>query len=283
MINNLYRGYSAKKHVNWRQLSVAVLASLAMTTPVYAAEVTHSQEVELGNHKTVPKEGQGIGTIEVVPESQAVTQPAGTEASAGAAAAEEEQPKYREVRRNGVTYIEKVGKKKLEQEREKAQADEEQLEARMTQQKEIQEAQSKQLPGRSILQQSVLSDYDISSQEDQYAKIAKDSAPFIGKTVTKVTLEGAAHEDTGKLADVLKMPAGTKFTKEGLQDDIRALYETGWFYDIKPVFRQVPEGVQITYQLEENPVLTDLDIEGNTVISTGDIKKELDLPLGQGV
>ena len=120
MINNLYRGYSMKKHVNWRQLSVAVLASLAMTTPVYAAEVTHSQEVELGNRKTVSKEGQGIGTIEVVPESQAATQPAGTETTAAAAAAEEEQPKYREVRRNGVTYIEKVGKKKLEQEKEKA-------------------------------------------------------------------------------------------------------------------------------------------------------------------
>ena len=151
--SNLYRGYSMKNQVNWRRLSVAVLASLALTSPVYAAEVSHSQEVELGGHKTAAKEGQqGVGTIEVAPAEQPAVQPAQTETSAAAA---EEEPRYREVRRNGVTYIEKVGKKKLEQEKQKVQADEEQLEARMTQQKEIQEAQNKQLPGRSILQQSV--------------------------------------------------------------------------------------------------------------------------------
>lgn len=239
-----------KNQVNWRRLSVAVLASLALTSPVYAAEVSHSQEVELGGHKTAAKEGQqGVGTIEVAPAEQPAVQPAQTETSAAAA---EEEPRYREVRRNGVTYIEKSARK-AGTGKQKVQADEEQMEARMTQQKEIQEAQNKQLPGRSILQQSVLSDYDITTQENQYAKVEKESTPFIGQTVTKVTLEGAAHEDAAKLADVLKMPAGTKFTREGLQDDIRALYETGWFYDIRPVFTKVPEGVQIKYQLEEIP------------------------------
>ena len=85
----------------------------------------------------------------------------------------------------------------------------------MTQQKEIQEAQNKQLPGRSILQQSVLSDYDITTQENQYAKVEKESLPFIGQTVTKVTLEGASHEDPAKLADVLKMPAAPSSPRKG--------------------------------------------------------------------
>ena len=268
-----------KNHLKWQRLSLAVLASLALASPVYAAEeVTRSQDINLTSHKPAAAAGQGVGTIEVNTEA---AQPAAQPAATAAQTAEDETPRYREVRRNGVTYIEKVGKKQLEKEKEKAEADEEQLQARMTQQKEIQEAESKQLPGRSVLQQSVLSDTDITNQEKQYEDISKAAVPFVGQTVTKVTLTGASHEDTGKLADVLKMPAGTKFTKEGLQDDIRALYETGWFYDIKPVFHQVPEGVQIEYQLEENPVLTDVDIEGNTVISTGDIKKALDLPIGK--
>ena len=213
--------------------------------------------------------------------TEAVKPAAATATAETAEQATDETPRYREVRRNGVTYIEKVGRKQLEKEKKKAEVDEEQLEARMTQQKEIQEAESKQLPGRSVLQQSVLSDTDITSQEKQYEAISRESAPFVGQTVTRVPLVGASNEDVGKLSDVLKMPAGNNFTKEWLQDDIRALYETGWFYDIKPVFTQVPEGVQIKYQLEENPVLTDLDIEGNTVISTGDIKKALDLPVGK--
>ena len=73
--SNLYRGYSMKNQVNWRRLSVAVLASLALTSPVYAAEVSHSQEVELGGHKTAAKEGQrGVGTIEVDPAEQPAVQ-----------------------------------------------------------------------------------------------------------------------------------------------------------------------------------------------------------------
>lgn len=267
-----------KNHVNLRRLSALVLASMALMAPAYAAEVTHSQEVELTKH---PAAKADVGSIEVSPEAEENMGKAPAAAPAAQQPQEDEQPRYREVRRNGVTYIEKVGKKKLEQERQQAQVDEEQTEARLTQQKEIQEAQNKQLPGRSILQQSVLNDEEINKQEDQYAKMVKDATPFVGKRVTKVTLTGANHEDVSKLTDLLKMPAGTNFTQEGLQDDVRALYESGWFYDIKPVFTQVPEGVQITYELEENPVLTDVEIEGNTVISTGDIKKALGLPLNK--
>lgn len=269
-----------KNRANWRRLSALILASMALMAPAYAAEVTHSQEVELTKHPAAKTEGE-VGTIEVSPEAEenmgvAFTATATVEEPQSQ---EEEQPRYREVRRNGVTYIEKVGKKKLEQERQQAQVDEEQTQARLTQQKEIQEAQNKQAPGRSILQQSTLNEEEINKQEDQYAQMVKAATPFAGQRVTKVTLTGASHEDASQLTDLLKMTAGSNFTQEGLQDDVRALYESGWFYDIKPVFTKVPEGVQITYELAENPVLTDVEIEGNTVISTGDIKKALGLPL----
>lgn len=281
-----------KNHVNWRQLSIAVLASLALTTPAYAAQESHGSVIDLTGHKTVTKTDQEVGKIEIgtAEETQSQQPDAGQQAQNSQSqtgttdtqkAADEDAPRYREVRRNGVTYIEKVGKEKLEKERQQQEADQEQEQARATQQKEIEEAQNKQLPGRSILQQSVLSDYDINSQESRYDALAKASDPYVGQTVTKVTFTGNTHEDASKLTDVLKMPAGTKFTKEALQDDVRAIYETGWFYDVKPVFTKVPEGVQIAYQVQENPVFQDLEIEGNTKISTGDIKKALNLPIGQ--
>ena len=54
-----------KNHVNWRQLSIAVLASLALTTPAYAAQESHGSVIDLTGHKTVTKTDQEMGKIEI--------------------------------------------------------------------------------------------------------------------------------------------------------------------------------------------------------------------------
>jgi outer membrane protein insertion porin family len=210
-----------KNQVNWRRLSLAILASMALASPVYASEeVTRSQDINLSSHKTTAGASQGVGTIQVNTEA---VKPAATTATAETAEqATDETPRYREVRRNGVTIHRKGRQETAGKEKKKAEADEEQLEARMTQQKEIQEAESKQLPGRSVLQQSVLPDTDITYPRKNSMKPFPGRRSLRGTDCHQVTLVGASHEDVGKLADVLKMPAGTKFTKEGLQDDIRA-------------------------------------------------------------
>lgn len=276
-------------NLHWRQLSVAVLASLTMAVPAYA-EVSHSQEVNISKNKvTVPKDGE-VGTIEVSQaEREALATPAAPtleeaakqqkEAQAAAEAGTgEDKPIYREVRRNGITYIEKVGKETLEKESKEQEVQDEQLAARMQLQREIAEAQNKQQPGRSFVNPA-----SSEGVVDEYEKLARESKGYENLTVTKVTFEGNKNETSSSLQDALKMTAGTKFTTVGMQDDIRSLYETGWFYDIVPTFTRVPEGVQIVYHMAENPVLTELEVEGNTRISTHDIKKAMDLKEGQVV
>mgnify|MGYP000659410947 CR=1 FL=1 len=46
-------------------------------------------------------------------------------------------------------------------------------------------------------------------------------------------------------------------------------------------FKQVPEGVQVTYHVMENPIYQQLAVEGNTKISTEKIESLLDLPKNQ--
>ena len=50
---------------------------------------------------------------------------------------------------------------------------------------------------------------------------------------------------------------------------------------MQPEFTKVPEGVQLTYHVLENPVYKKLEVEGNTKISTSEIEKILDLPKDQ--
>ena len=101
---------------------------------------------------------------------------------------------------------------------------------------------------------------------------------YIGQPVTKITVIGDSQANHDAVMDVLKVKPGMEFTKEGIAKDLQSIYELGWFYDIIPAYKQVPEGVQVTYHVMENPVFKTLVVEGNTKIGTDKIKSIIDLP-----
>ncbi len=107
---------------------------------------------------------------------------------------------------------------------------------------------------------------------------AEEVNSYVGQTVTKITIDGDKHGNHDAIMDALKVKPGMEFTKDGIAADLHAIYQLGWFYDIVPEYKQVPEGVQVTYHVMENPVYKTLVVEGNNKISTDKIKNIIDLP-----
>ena len=251
------------KKLAWHSLTVAVLASVVFATPVYA-EVSRSQEIDM--------KGRTIATDKMKIETGTeVTTPTTTKTTT----TKQEEPKeYRLVRKNGVTFIQKVSPETIA--KEKAAAKEAADKAAKL--KAAEEERNRIKPGRSVLSQSVLPEGELNKEENKLNNIQTKVTPYIGSTVTKVDLVGPMTKDKEKIKEVLKMRAGSKITLAGLEDDLKSLYETGWFYEITPNFNSVPEGTQVFYNVQENPVLKQLDVEGNTKISTVQIKKLMDLP-----
>ena len=99
-------------------------------------------------------------------------------------------------------------------------------------------------------------------------EISKYLAAQVGKTIVEINFSGAsaATEPTARAA--LAMHVGDAVSEAGLVKDRDAVYATGFFYDLYPTFEQVPEGVVLTYNVLENPVLKEVKIEGNTVETT---------------
>ena len=99
-------------------------------------------------------------------------------------------------------------------------------------------------------------------------EISKYLAAQVGKTIVEINFSGAsaATEPTARAA--LAMHVGDAVSEAGLVKDRDAVYATGYFYDLYPTFEQVPEGVVLTYNVLENPVLKEVKIEGNTVETT---------------
>lgn len=106
-------------------------------------------------------------------------------------------------------------------------------------------------------------------------------APYIGKTITKQIIEGNVTVPEAEIAAALKTKPGMQFTEVGLSEDLSAIYDLGWFYDLRPEFKTVPEGVQVIYHVMENPVYQKTDVEGNTVLNKQRVASFFDLEQGK--
>lgn len=106
-------------------------------------------------------------------------------------------------------------------------------------------------------------------------------APYIGKTITKQIIEGNVTVPEAEIAAALKTKPGMQFTEAGLSEDLSAIYDLGWFYDLRPEFKTVPEGVQVIYHIMENPVYQKTDVEGNTVLNKQRVASFFDLEQGK--
>ncbi len=101
--------------------------------------------------------------------------------------------------------------------------------------------------------------------------------PYVGKVITKQIISGNSAVKTEDIAAVLKTKPGMEFSEAGINEDLSAIYALGWFYDLRPEFKEVPEGVQVTYHVLENPVFKQLRVEGNTVVDEQKVRKIFDL------
>lgn len=107
------------------------------------------------------------------------------------------------------------------------------------------------------------------AEQDTAAKNVVKENPltlYIGKTITKQVITGNTVISEAEIAAALKTKPGMELTEQGLNEDLSAIYDLGWFYDLRPEFKEVPEGVQVIYHVMENPAFTKVKITGNTVV-----------------
>lgn len=108
-------------------------------------------------------------------------------------------------------------------------------------------------------------------------------AQYLGKTITKQMVTGSTVLSEEEVLAVLKTKPGMELTEIGLSEDLGAIYDMGWFYDLRPEFIEVPEGVQVIYHVLENPTYSKLNLVGNTVIDKQKINALFNLEEGSVV
>jgi len=73
----------------------------------------------------------------------------------------------------------------------------------------------------------------------------------------------------------LRVKVGDLYLRAAVDDDVRSLYATGFFYNIQVVADNTPDGVVITYKVQGKPRLTEIKFQGNTKFKSAKLRKKI--------
>ncbi len=79
----------------------------------------------------------------------------------------------------------------------------------------------------------------------------------------------------------IRLKAGDPYTSAASDDDVRNLYATGLFYNIRVTEETTPDGVVLTYLFQGKPRLTDLSVRGNSRIKSKKLLKKATSKVGE--
>jgi len=99
--------------------------------------------------------------------------------------------------------------------------------------------------------------------------------------VLDVVVRGNEHVPTATILQVVSTKPGDPLNEDRLRNDVQAILGLGLFADAVLRLEPAANGVTVVFIVAENPVVSDVRIMGNTVISTDDVRKTMNVPTGQ--
>lgn len=79
----------------------------------------------------------------------------------------------------------------------------------------------------------------------------------------------------------IRVKEGDRYSKLNIDDDVRNLYATGYFYNIRVTEERGSDGVKLTYFVQGRPVLADIRFEGNERFSLRRLQKKVTSVVGE--
>jgi outer membrane protein insertion porin family len=91
--------------------------------------------------------------------------------------------------------------------------------------------------------------------------------------VSEVVVTGAEGELQDEVYRAIRTQPGRTTTRSQLQEDINAVFATGFFANVKATPEDTPLGVRVTFEVQANPVLQSVKLQGNQVIPAQEVDR----------
>lgn len=79
----------------------------------------------------------------------------------------------------------------------------------------------------------------------------------------------------------IRVRAGDPYRPASVDEDVRSLYATGQFYNVRVTEERTDQGVVLTYLVQGNPRLTDLRFQGNKKFTDAKLRKTISSKVGE--
>ena len=112
----------------------------------------------------------------------------------------------------------------------------------------------------------------------QMGLIAQE-APRIDKLTIRHV--GPASVSDEMIRANIRLKEGEAFSRVGADDDVRNLFGTGYFYDVRISEERTATGVSLTYIVQGRPLLTEVRFSGNDKYSNRKLRKKVSSKVGE--
>ncbi len=142
----------------------------------------------------------------------------------------------------------------------------------------VTQAENSQLPNASVGNQGT-------SQQPSKGSSTSDVAPSIPQPreiiVFEVEVRGNRVVSTNAILSKVKTKKGKSLRQQIINDDVRRLYGTGFFQDVRVDVQEKQDGVLVTVVVDEKPIVKRIIIEGSSAFAEDKLRKELNIVEGQ--
>ena len=91
--------------------------------------------------------------------------------------------------------------------------------------------------------------------------------------ITKLQVRGNKYIEEAAIRLSIKSKEGEVFSPQALQQDLKNVYQMGYFRDVQIESEDTPEGKELTFVVIEKPTVRELKIVGNEKVRTDEIQK----------
>ncbi|MCF8025382.1 MAG: outer membrane protein assembly factor BamA [Desulfobacteraceae bacterium] len=98
--------------------------------------------------------------------------------------------------------------------------------------------------------------------------------------VKEVEIQGNERIETDAIRQVIQTEAGDTYNKDRLSADLEAIYQMGYFDDVRVSVEKKEAGNIVIFTVEEKPTLRRIEFEGNLIFDDEEIEENVDISSG---
>ena len=118
----------------------------------------------------------------------------------------------------------------------------------------------------------------------QQPQLPTDLPPRSQLLIAEIAIEGTNDPQLQEaIYTAMIIEPGQTITRPQLQQATNAILQTGWFQDVRPLLENTPLGIRLTWQVQSNPILTAVKVEGSQILPPDIIEQSFADQYGQQI